>query len=35
VTIHDAVSRAISGTFTPLATLNATDAVHNHLVYGY
>jgi outer membrane immunogenic protein len=35
VTVHDAVSNAISGPFTPLGTLNATDAVHNHLVYGY
>ncbi|WMT76803.1 outer membrane beta-barrel protein [Bradyrhizobium sp. Ash2021] len=35
VTVHDAVSRTISGPFTALATLNATDAVHNHLVYGY
>ena len=35
VTVHDAVSATISGPFTPLATLNATDAVHNHLVYGY
>ena len=25
----------INGPFTPLATLNATDAVHNHLIYGY
>jgi outer membrane immunogenic protein len=35
VTVHDAVGTTISGPFTPLATLNATDAVHNHLVYGY
>ena len=35
VTVHDAVSPTISGPFTSLATLNATDAVHNHLVYGY
>jgi opacity protein-like surface antigen len=35
VTVRDAVSPTISGPFTPLATLNATDAVHNHLVYGY
>jgi len=35
VTVHDAVSATISGPFTPLATLSATDAVHNHLVYGY
>ena len=35
VTVRDAVSPTISGPFTSLATLNATDAVHNHLVYGY
>jgi outer membrane immunogenic protein len=35
VTVHDAVSGTINGPFTPLATLNATDAVHNHLIYGY
>jgi outer membrane immunogenic protein len=35
VTVRDAVSNTISGPFVPLATLNATDAVHNHLVYGY
>ena len=35
VTVHDAVSLAISGPFTPLGTLTATDAVHNHLIYGY
>jgi outer membrane immunogenic protein len=35
VIVHDAVSRTISGPFTSLGTLNATDAVHNHLVYGY
>lgn len=35
VTIRDAVSTTINGPFTPLATLNATDAVHNHLIYGY
>ena len=35
VTVHDAVSPTISGPFTSLATLSATDAVHNHLVYGY
>lgn len=35
VTVHDAVSNTINGPFSPLATLNSTDAVHNHLVYGY
>ena len=35
VTVHDAVSANIFGPFVPLATLNATDVVHNHLVYGY
>jgi outer membrane immunogenic protein len=35
VTVYDAVSATINGPFTALATLNATDAVHNHLVYGY
>jgi outer membrane immunogenic protein len=35
VTVQDAVSSTISGPFTSLATLNATDAVHNHLIYGY
>lgn len=35
VTVHDAVSTTISGPFTPLATLNANDVQHNHLVYGY
>jgi outer membrane immunogenic protein len=35
VTVQDAVSATIGGPFTPLATLNATDAVHNHLIYGY
>jgi opacity protein-like surface antigen len=34
-TINDAVSATINGPFTPLATLSATDAVHNHLIYGY
>jgi opacity protein-like surface antigen len=34
-TIYDAVSTTISGPFRPLATLTATDAVHNHLIYGY
>jgi outer membrane immunogenic protein len=35
VTVQDAVSATISGPFTPLATLNATEAQHNHLIYGY
>ncbi|UGY17500.1 outer membrane protein [Bradyrhizobium septentrionale] len=35
VTVHDAVSTTISGPFTPLATLNANDVQHNHLIYGY
>jgi len=35
VTVYDAVSPTINGPFTPLATLNATDAVHSHLIYGY
>jgi opacity protein-like surface antigen len=35
VTVYDAVSPTINGAFTPLATLSATDAVHNHLIYGY
>jgi outer membrane immunogenic protein len=35
VVVHDATSATINGPFTPLATLTATDAVHNHLIYGY
>ncbi len=35
VVVNDAVSRTISGPFTPLMPLSATDAVHNHLIYGY
>ena len=35
VIVHDATSNTISGPFSPLATLTATDAVHNHLIYGY
>ena len=35
VTVRDAVSLTINGPFTSLATLDATDAVHNHLIYGY
>jgi outer membrane immunogenic protein len=34
-TVHDAVSAAPLGPFTPLATLSASDVVHNHLIYGY
>lgn len=35
VTIQDAVSTAALGPFTSLATLDGTEALHNHLVYGY
>jgi len=35
VTVSDAVATAITGPFFPLGTLKSTDAVHNHLVYGY
>ena len=35
VTVFDAVSPTINGPFAPLMPLNATDAVHNHLIYGY
>lgn len=35
VLITDGVSLAPLGPFTPLAPLSATDAVHNHLIYGY
>jgi opacity protein-like surface antigen len=35
VTVYDAVSTSISGPFSSLPTLKATDAVHNHLIYGY
>ena len=35
VTVDDATSATISGPFTPLAQLSVTDAVHNHLIYGY
>lgn len=35
VTVHDAVATTIFGPFFSLGDLNATDAVHNHLVYGY
>jgi outer membrane immunogenic protein len=33
--VQDAVSLAALGPFTLLAPLSATDAVHNHLIYGY
>jgi opacity protein-like surface antigen len=35
VTITDAVSLSINGPFTPLTPLSATNAVNNHLIYGY
>ncbi len=35
VIVHDAVSTTITGPFTSLGTLTATDAVHNHLIYGF
>jgi outer membrane immunogenic protein len=35
VTVNDAIANAITGPFTALTPLNATDAVHNHLIYGY
>jgi outer membrane immunogenic protein len=35
VLVNDAVSTTINGPFTPLMPLSATDAVHNHLIYGY
>jgi opacity protein-like surface antigen len=35
VTITDAVSTTALGNFTPLGTLFADYAVHNHLIYGY
>jgi opacity protein-like surface antigen len=35
VTVHDAVATSLNGQFFPLQALNATDSVHNHLVYGY
>ena len=35
VNVQDAVSLAALGPFTLLAPLSATDAVHNHLIYGY
>jgi opacity protein-like surface antigen len=35
VVVQDAVGATIAGPFRSLATLSATDAVHNHLIYGY
>lgn len=35
VLVEDGFSPAITGPFTALSPLNATDAVHNHLIYGY
>jgi outer membrane immunogenic protein len=35
VRVDDAVSASRFGPFTTLLPLSATDAVHNHLVYGY
>ena len=35
VFVQDAVSLTALGTFIPLQPLSATDAVHNHLIYGY
>jgi outer membrane immunogenic protein len=35
VVVHDSVAATLAGPFFPLATLTATDAVHNHLIYGY
>lgn len=35
VTVNDAVAASASGPFTALVPLTATDAVHNHLIYGY
>jgi outer membrane immunogenic protein len=34
-TVNDSISATAGGPFTPLAPLTATDAVHNHLIYGY
>ncbi|MCA6109931.1 outer membrane protein [Bradyrhizobium cenepequi] len=33
--VTDAVGPSALGPFTPLMPLSATDAVHNHLIYGY
>lgn len=35
VTVNDAVAASAAGPFTALMPLNATDALHNHLIYGY
>jgi outer membrane immunogenic protein len=35
VVVSDSVSLAITGPFSPPTILQATDAVHNHLIYGY
>ena len=35
VLVQDAVSASITGPFVSLASLSATDALHNHLIYGY
>lgn len=35
VEVRDRVSTAVLGPFTDLAPLSTTDAVHNHLIYGY
>jgi opacity protein-like surface antigen len=35
VTVHDSVSLTQNGPFNDLLPLSATDAVHNHLIYGY
>ena len=35
VTVFDSISSTATGPFNPLATLSATDAQHNHLIYGY
>jgi outer membrane immunogenic protein len=35
VVVSDSVSLAITGPFSPPTILRATDAVHNHLIYGY
>lgn len=35
VTVHDSIATAITGPFSAPAVLQATDAQHNHLIYGY
>ncbi|WP_456623398.1 MULTISPECIES: outer membrane protein [unclassified Bradyrhizobium] len=35
VLVEDAVSTTITGPFTTLQPLSATDTVHNHMIYGY